>query len=211
MESLKQIFSGSTNIYETVAPLYYLLKFFGLAPIYLDLKHEKCGMRLRDYVVTLLSIVVYLMIFISAVIDKNNTAYTSYSLLESGWIYQYLSILLTSLLMVFCGFLKRKNMRKYLDLIYYFDETVDNLNWSFKVNHSKDRMKIVVWIVISLLTSVSVCILLIFSFNTSTPEILREICYISYVVLAQILVLLQFIFSSCAVKMRYELLTKNMR
>lgn len=211
MKKIKHYIFGSTNIYETVVPFYYVLKFFGLAPIHLDLKQEKCSMRLQDYFVFFVSIVIYFIIFISSIIDTLKNSNKTNSVLEDGWVYQYILMIFASMLMVCYGFLKRKHFGKFLALIYYFDESVDILNWRFKVSHSKDRMKSIVWITITLLTSGVLCLLLIFSYNSASAAIFRQIIYTCYIGLTQILVLLQFLFSACAVKMRYEVLNKNMR
>ncbi|CAO1387951.1 unnamed protein product [Diamesa hyperborea] len=102
-------------------------------------------------------------------------------------------------------------MKKFLDLIYYFDESVDILNWKFKVNHAKDRMKLIICFVVDLLASAAMIFLLLITYTSTSAEVLREIYYSCFVVSTQILVLLQFIFSSGAVKLRYKILTKNMR
>ena len=211
MKKIKPYISGSTNIYETVVPFYYLMKFFGLAPFHLDLEKGKCGMRLQDYFMFFVSFVIYFIILISASIDTINDKDRAKSVLENGWAHQYILMIFLTVLMVCYGFLKRRNIGKFLDLIYYFDESVDILNWRFKVSHSKDRMTLIVWIAINSLTTGVLCLWLIFSGNSFSFVIFRSIFYSCYINLIQILVLSQFIFSSCAVKMRYEILNKNMR
>lgn len=211
MKKLKPKLSGSTNIYETVVPFYYLLKFFGLAPIHLDLKKEKCGMRLQDYFVFFVSFVIYCTIFITALIDTITDPDTTNSVLESGWNFQYISMIFQTILMVCYGFWKRKNIGKFLDLIYYFDESIDILNWRFKVSHSKDRMMLIIWIAIILLSSGTIFTLILYSNDNFRASIYRNIIYSCFIAFTHILVLAKFTFSSCAVKIRYAILNKNMR
>ena len=211
MLKIKPYYSGSTNIYETVVPFNFLLKFFGLAPFHLDLEKKKCGMRLQDYFVFLVSIVVYFIIFISALIDTITSLVNANTVLENGWAYEYILMIFLTILIVCYGFLKRRNIGTFLDLIYCFDESVDILNWRFKVSHSKDRTTLIFWISTTLLTTGAMCTYSIFSDTSSSCVVFRNIIYSCYITWTQILVSIQFIFSSCAVKMRYEILNKNMR
>lgn len=211
MKKIKPYFSGSSNIYETVVPFYYVLKFFGLAPIHLDSKKEKCGMRLQDYFVFFVFFVIYCTIFITALIDTITDSEITNSVLENGWVYQYISMIFQTILMVCYGFWKRKNIGKFLDLIYYFDESIDILNWRFKVSHSKDRMMLIVWIAIICLSSGIIFIMILLSNDNFRASIYRNIIYSCYIGFTHILVLAKFTFSSCAVKIRYEILNKNMR
>lgn len=211
MKSFNSYIFGSTNIYETAVPFYYLLKFFGLASFHFDLAKEKCGMRLQDYFVFLVSIVIYIIIFITASIDTLNDMKNVKTILDNGFVYQYISMIVYTILMVCYGFLKRNHVIKFLDLLYYFDESVDILNWRIKVNHTKDRTILIVSIVILLLPSGIMSCLWILLYADSSALDFRNVIFSVYIALTHIVVLFQFILSSCAVRTRYEILNQNMR
>ncbi|CAO1406705.1 unnamed protein product [Diamesa serratosioi] len=208
MKSLNSYVFGSTNIYESAVPLYYLLKFFGLAPFHVDVTKEKCGIRLQDYFVFLLVFIIYIIIFFTALFDSLTYEYKANSILEIGYIYQYITMIFYTVFIILYGFFKRKHITKLLELLHNYDETVNILNWHFKVTHSKDRKMVIVWIVTILLSSgILFCLLII---PSSDALIFRQVVYSIYITLAHIIVLFQFTLSCSAVKMRYEILNKNM-
>lgn len=211
MKNLKDFFSDSTNIYETVMPFYYSLKFFGLASFQLNVEDGKIKMRWKDYFFLILSILLGVLVICTSCFEISGNVQKGSSFIRTSWKYQYLYQLLIIIPIIIFGWIKKKHVERFLELIYSFDEFIELLNWEHKVNHSKNKKQLCIVLLSSLL-------LIIFMYFFSILTTI-EVPIAGYIVILMNMiaikfhhfVIYQFIFSVVSIKNRYEILNKNMR
>ena len=211
MKCLKQIFSGSSNIYETAVPFYYSLKFFGLASFHFNVEDGKIMMRWKDYFFLIASVLFGVVVICSSCSEINGHIEKGSSFIQTGWRYQYVYQMAIIIPIIIFGCIKIKHVERFLEIIYSFDEFIELLNWEHKVNHSKNKKHLSILIISSALLIIMMYISSIFTTkeNTITGYIFMLMSMI--VIKFHHFVTYQFTFSVVSIKDRYEILNKNMR
>ena len=211
MKKIKQFLCGSSSIYQTVKPFYYFLKLFGLASFQLNCKERKIRMTFKDYLILLCSISVGMFIVYTTCSDVGSYIREGQTMIENGWKYQYLYQIVITVPMIVYGFIKRKHVQRFLEIIYFFDEQTELSNWEHKINHSQDKVKILIWLLIGVILIIIMYFFALFTGSYLSYSIpYQNLLLNSFVIKLHDLVMYQFIFSVLCIKRRYDLLNKNM-
>ncbi|CAO1406641.1 unnamed protein product [Diamesa serratosioi] len=208
---IKQFFSGSSNIYETVAPFYYVLKFFGLASFTLNLEDGTIRMKFKDYLLLFFATICGIFAIYSTCSDILTYLIEGTSLIQNVWKYLYLYQIIIIVPIIIFGYIKKQHVERFLELIHSFDKLIELLNWEHKSNHSKTKSKLFIWLTLS-----AFIIILMYSFSNLTSNYLSDSNFYLNILLNVFVVKLhdvamcQFIFSVICIKDRYKILNKNM-
>ena len=208
----RKYFGQPSNIYESLSPFYYTLKFFGLASYSLNFKNGQMKTSWINYIMVLGSIALYLT-FYKQLFELDSSKFTpgGKSIFVYGLVFFYQFQNITTLLIIIFNFLKRRNIEKFLKLLETFDDHCEKMGWKFKVNHEKNYWSSIFWIVISLILFICVTTYHNIWVPPVPPNLMDYINMICYGFLANALILssLQFIFSVHSVASRFEVLDEN--
>lgn len=205
------------NIYYSAQFIFKILKILGLASYNFDIKSQKLETKLRNYLEFYLWILFWIALLwlqwrtyksksLETMVDSN--------LLEQILQYQYLVQHFLAILTVVYNFSKRQHVQKFLMLVFYFDQKVDQLDWNFKVKHSRYCIPCFIF--------VSFLVILIYPIATFyTDEFYEDMRddkliyfnFISYAAIYEFYLLLsmQFILSTFCVYKRLKALRHNIR
>lgn len=131
------------NVYYSAEFFIKSLKIFGLASYNLDIKTRKLETKLRSYLEFSLSIpfwIVLLCLQWRTYKQKTLENMVDSNLLEQILQYQYLVQHFLAILAVVYNFSKRQHVQTFLMFVFNFDQKVDQLDWKFKVQHSRNRI-----------------------------------------------------------------------
>ena len=212
MNNIRKYYGEPLNIYESLSPLYYILKLFGLASYNLNFKNGKMKTSPVHYIMTLGFIALYiLLIWNFFQVDASTYSPEGKLLLIYGLVFVYSFQYMTNLLILIHNFLKRRNVEKLLKLLETFDDHIEKLRWKFKINHEQNYWSSIFWIVLSfiLLTGVAtIQVLWVANFDHNFKDYLDMFIY-SMITEALVLSSFQFIFGVHSVSSRFEILNKN--
>ena len=210
MKRIRKIFGEPSNIYESVSPFYYTLKFFGLASYDLNFYNGQMKTSWIHYIMMLW----FCLVYSALIVNFLNTDAESYSPegksvliygLEFVYDFQYIVILLLLIL----NFIKRGNVGKLLKLLEKFDNHCEKMRWKYKVNHERNYWSSIFWIIFSIfsLSGVATIQMLWVGTNHVLTEYL-DTFYYCIITSAFILSTFQFIFGVHSVASRFEILNK---
>ena len=210
----RKYFGEPSNIYESLSPFYYTLKFFGLASYNLNFKNGKMKTSWIHYIMMFGFIPLYLCFYYNFLnIDDSTYSPGEKSILIYGFFFFYHFQYITIVLIMIFNFLKRGNVEKFLKYLKTFDDHSEKMEWKFKVNHEQNYWRFIFWIVISLIILIVVYVMQIFWVPSVPPEFSEYIDNIFYCIVtnAFVLISLQFIFGVQSVASRFEILNQNTR
>ena len=212
MNNIRKYFGEPSNIYESVSPFYYTLKFFGLASYSLNFKNGTLKTSFIGYIM----ILCFIAIYSSFIVHFSRTDVRSYSpegksVLIYGLVFFYFFQYASIILIFIYNFLKRENIGKLLKLLETFDDHCEKMGWKFKINHERNYWRSIFWIVFSLFSLCGVYALQMIWIPDDTPEFMLYIDTFFYCFMTNSFVLssLQFIFSVNSVASRFEILNQN--
>lgn len=199
------------NIYESLRPLYYILKIFGLAPFHINFKNEKMKTTFIDY----LSFIAFICFYIFIIFSIYSVATGTYSpegrsILIVGYEFVYAYQFVLSFGIFMFNFFTRHKIDAFLKLIAKFDETIEKMNWNFKINHLKNYRCLFIWFGFNLITITSLYVLQV-CFVTPYDDALDFIYMFifTYVSQTNLLTIFEFVFSTYCVQSRFDILNKN--
>lgn len=201
----------STNIYQTFAPFYWMLKIFGFACYGLNLKENKITNLTINKLRMLLYSFMYILTLIFMIKCGELESETEESLLVSnGWYLLYILQLMFCIIIVWYNFYYVDITKSILNALDDFDIlTSYQSDWIFTLNHSKHRSCVVYLTIIIISLSVLKLILCYFIYNgLSFVQFIYTFCALLGVELTA-LVSFQFTFFSYCTKCRQDVLLKN--
>ena len=212
LNKMQKYFVEATNVYESLSPFYYNLKFCGLVSYNLNFKNGTVKTSFVHYIKMFGIITLYVLLIVNF-LKTDGKAYSPQgkSVLIYGlaflYFFQYVSILS---ILIF-NFVKRGNVEKFLKLLETFDDHSGKMGWKFKVNHEQNYWSSVFWIVISLILLIGVATIQILWVKNVEHSIRDYIRIFFYCNMSNTSVLssLQFIFGVQSVASRFEILNEN--
>lgn len=206
MEKVKNYFLNSKNIFETFAPFYYVLKWFGFGSFNLQ---GKFSANKLNVIYIVLSFLWYLLFFISSLYWGHQEPAVEKSLLViHGWHKLHLFEMLFLASVVVWNYLKRCEIQRCLKLINLFDVFVEKkFIWFEEINHKKQRLVIVRFLIASTLFSIMKSILSIRVLCPEQRDFVHYVSYFFYILGTEITALLsfQFIFLTYFVNIRLKI------
>lgn len=205
------------DIYSSSKFICYILKLFGLAPFGFDKKTRKIKMSLVNYVE--FAVTCSFWIFLTYLQLENQQEYkfdtgVQSKLLDGLCQYQFLIQHFLATFTVVFTLLKRKNVENFLKFIFKFDQIVHRLDWKFKVVHSKYTfvgLVLVSFFVIITNKAIFIYILKIFGEHNAGIISLLKVFNICIVTEFNLILSMQFMFSTFCVYARLTSLTRNFR
>lgn len=205
------------DIYHSAELLFYFLKSLGLAPYQVDKKSKCFKMSYGNYLqlfaaVLFWAFVIFLQLF-NLNDDERDTGIRS-NLLTRIWEYQYtLQNFLTIFIIAF-SYWKRKNVENFFKLISDFDQTVQKLNWKFKVTQFRFLI-LIIYVTSAIMIILYMCAAsLRFRFlgNIKTNPIIILLITCQYVAITEFywMLSLQFILSSYCIQERLTAMITNL-
>ena len=203
--------SDPKNIYESIKPFYYTLKFFGLAPFHINFKNGYMKTTFIDY----LTFIVFSCFYSFILYTIFSVASESYSpegrsILIVGYEAVYNFQFITTFGTFIFNFYMRQKIDGFLKIIAKFDETIELMNWNYKINHVKNYRNLCFWIGINLVTITSIYVMQVL-FVTAPQDAmdLFNMFIFTYVAQANLLTVFEFVFSTYCVQSRLDVLSQN--
>lgn len=200
-----------TNIYESLKPFYYTLKLFGLAPFHINFINGQLKTTFIDY----LTFIVFNCFYLFMVYSIYSVATDTYSpegrsILIVGYEFVYAYQFLLTFGTFIYNFYTRQKVGTFLRMIAKFDETIEIMNWNFKINHLKNYWNLFFWIGISTSSILFIYVLQVFYVTPSSEvsDFIYMLCF-TFITKANTLIIFQFIFSSYCVQSRFDILNQN--
>lgn len=193
MEKVKNYVLNSKNIYETFAPFYYVLKFFGFASFNLQ---GKFSAKKWNAIYIVLSFLFYMSWFIMILhLGEQEPEAEKSLLIKYGWhklhVFEY-GVLAS---VVIWNYKKRIEIEECLYLINHFDILVEKeFNWNKEINHQRQRSMVVIYFIATIVFGV---VKFALSFDILYPEqkdLIHLISHLSYVIGTELTALLSFQF-----------------
>ena len=211
----KYLCNKPTNIYESISPIYYTLKLFGLASYSLNFKNGKIKTSFSSYIMFLCFFAFYCICFVDLIqIDTKTYSPEGKPILIYGFIFLYHFQYFTILFIVIYNFVMLKNVIKLLKHLETFDEHTDQIGWKFKVNHERNYWISIFWIVLNLILLCCAYYFQMLTMPIPDQIVLSDhINLLIYCIVTNVfsLCLLQFIIGVHWVESRFEILNKNAR
>ena len=214
MNNILKYFGETTNIYESISPFYYYLKFFGLASYSLNFKNGQIMTSFISYIMNFSFVVLYLLFFGNfLLVDESTYLPEGKPILIYGFMFAYsFQYIIISFILIY-NFLKRKNVEKFLKLLKTFDDHTDKMGWKFKVNHERVYWTSIFWFFLQFIL-LSVAYVLQMAWVAAVEHVLKDfIEMFCYCIITNTFILcsLQFIFGVHCVESRFKILNKNAR
>ena len=211
MIQIRKKFGEPINVYESISPFYYTLKFFGLASYDLNFKNGKITTSFINYIIMLCHIALCLYFYYEFLQDDVATySPEGKSVLIYGFLFFYHFQYYTIVLIFIFNFLKRKNIEKLLKLLETFDDHCEKMRWKFKIDHKRNYWSLIFWICLHIILLMVVYPLQMSWVPPDSPDLMDHINMIFYCSMTKAFVLstLQFIFSVASVASRFEILNQ---
>lgn len=158
MMKLSALFKTKENIFYSFKPLYYLLKFFSMAPYKLESRGTDDSSTVIDKIFLLVSIAFWNLIAtlqIRAALE-NPSFFRSSDFLSKIHILESIMQLYFCIVLMIFNFVRRKRCCQFLDHLHKFDEKLRNLHWPYSVENSRVYyILVVMYILICLMSTVS--------------------------------------------------------
>ena len=212
MNKIRKYFAASTNIYESLSPFYYTLKFFGLASYSLNFKNGKMKTSIIHYIIILCFFALYLIFVVNFLqVDVKSYSPEGKSVLMYGLAFVYFFQYMTTLLILIYNFLKRGNVERFLKLLETFDDQSEKMEWKFKINHEQNYWSLIFWIVLSTILLSTVATIQLLWVPTPEHNLRDYIGIFFYCIISKALVMttLQFVFGVHCVQTRFDILNDN--
>lgn len=206
------------DIYESSEIFFFILKVFGLAPFGFDRKTRKVMMKSLNILQFIISIVIWTALGWAQIRSTKKQDYVS------GVQSKLLDVLLSTefLIQPFLAIgaisfsvLRRKNIEKFLESVFKFDEMFSRFGWPHKAKHLKPLFPLI-WVIVLtlLLLSHLVCAFVIYDLSFKHLEVWE--CALSFVAFVGVgnffpLLAMQFIFSVHCINARLSSLDRNIR
>lgn len=210
--------SKMKNIYHSVEYFFYFLKSLGLASYQFDKKSESFKTSFGNYLQLSAAIIIWILLLALQFIDLDEFEYETgvqSSLLEQIWRNLYILKHFLAIFVIIYNFMKRKNVENFLKLIAEFDQTVERLNWKFKV--TQFNLLMFAMFVIPAFTIFLYLIVSMYGFevygNISINYAVAILRTSDYIILTEfyLMLSLQFILSSYCIKKRLTTMITNLR
>lgn len=127
-----KVWKSPSNIHETIYPFYWILKIFGLVTFSFKSADEN-----EKVSTTTFDIIYFIAIFLGHLTMLSLLIFRSFILATDSIMYQhgarfalFIHVLFMIILILF-QLLKRKNVKKFLEILHDFDETVSTRNLVF--------------------------------------------------------------------------------
>lgn len=121
------IFTGSSNIYETFAPLNKVLKCFGVMPFSFNLQNGGVDLKEFDLVYILLNCFLWIFLMhwnINKGYLKDNANLEAKKFLMTGYLYILIFQIIGCFYIQILSFNKRKNHKKFFGILFDVDKMV---------------------------------------------------------------------------------------
>lgn len=207
----------NNDIYQSAQFNINILKIFGLASYSLEIESRKLETKLRNYLEFFLSVLIWIALLCNQWRSHQTNSINSRvgsNLLEQIIQYEYLIQNFLAILAVVYNFSKRQHVQTFLMHVLNFDQKVKQLDWNFKVKHSRNCIPCFIFVTF-------VVVLIIPIANVYTDDYYKDFRndkyiifnFISYTVICEFYLLLsmQFILSTYCVYARLKSLKRNIR
>lgn len=202
---------NSNNIYQTFAPLHFVLKIFGLAAYQLDLNKSRAIKISKNRIYIFICCLFYIGLLIFNLYWGEQEPDAEVSLLiRHGWHKLRLIQIMCMTIITIINYKNQDITIKCLELINTFDK-MKTFSINHSSNHSKHR-KICMFVIVGYVIYWSIiCPTTVLLYNTDELDYIHFISFASYILCSQMAAIIgyQFIFFTGCLKNRFEVLLKN--
>lgn len=117
----------SSNIYETFAPFYFLLKLYGIIPFQLNSMSRKVEVKISDILRTFLCWIFLITLLSLNIINGARDPVETSAIMQNGWHYLNLFQIASNFYIQIMNFFNRKYYEDFFKTIYEFDQMVIQL------------------------------------------------------------------------------------
>ena len=209
MHFIKKHFCESNNFFDSLKPLYWTLKLFGLTPFHLNFQNGIINTTFWDFLM-FCCINSFQFVIIIIFVHEVISSYIENSILDAGWDYQLTYQAIITFGIVLHNFWKRKNIETFLRVIHKFDEFLLKVNWKYSINHTNNRCKLCCWLILSFLCYIISYLSKVFFLflNMDITGHYKSFCYF-YISQVNLMTSYIFILSIYSVDSRMNCLIKN--
>lgn len=202
---------NSNNIYQTFAPLHWVLKIFGLAAYQLELNNS----RVLKISTNKMYIIIYCTFYISLLTidlywgEQEPDAEESL-LIRHGWHKLYLIEMICLTIITIVNYKHQDTTIKCLELINEIDK-MEEFSWNQSLNHSHQRMICVLFIVGIVFYCFIILTISFIILDLDERDYIHLLSMASNILCSQMIAIIgyQFIFFSGCLKSRFEVLLRN--
>lgn len=117
------VFTSPQNLFETVYPFYFVLRFFGLFPKSFDgpVKNGNFILQIKDRLYVAIVVAFYLFMGVASLLDEKTNNLSDSTLLNKAWILNGFMCTIVTVVCVLYGASKAENIRLFLELCCDFD------------------------------------------------------------------------------------------
>lgn len=200
--------SSKDSVYSNIKFFFYILRAFGLAPFTFDEKNKKLHMKLKNYLILMLSII----LCISCSWASLYNFYRKSEILERIWQMTFLLQHIFANAVIVLTFLKRKNIESFWKALDNFDQTLIKLKWKYGGDKLAWSSKFVIGFVVAFfLFVIFYSISAFFFFSKEIGEIVKLTKLFIYQITSffYLLIAIQFMLSVHCIRSRLKALKKN--
>ena len=201
---------NNLSFYKSLAPFYYTLKIFGLAPYDFDFKTGNIKTTLINYVIVFLNLIIHVTAFLLSSYEAFNL--TNLTIAQSGWNFQQVFQTFIAIFVVVHNYKKRKHVFNYIKLLNNVDKIVNDLKWRYKVNHFRNGCKTAFWLAFHGVLIILFYFLILFGTIKNSLHtlftILRNLI-LFFAIQTYTMIIYEFIFSVCCINSQFDCLNKN--
>ena len=211
MHRVKKYFCASNNFFDSLSPFYWTLKLFGLTSFHLNFENGLITTSVLDFLILCCFCCLYIFIILffgRALVFGNLTI----SIPDAGFKFQTSYQAVMTLGIVLHNFWNRKTIEKFIKLVHKFDVIITKTKWKHSINHTDNRWKLSIWIILSFSNSFGSYYMTVFVIggflNLATIEYYNYLCYY-FIIQVNLMTAFSFILSIHSVESRIECLVKN--
>jgi hypothetical protein len=201
--------SESENLYTLFRPFFILLKVFGLIPLSFNGRDDVILKPFDCFYITLCFVSHSVLLAIN--LAREAKKFTNYSILNKGWQYTVDGYLITLLICSGYQIMKRKNFKKFLDLLGEFDAKSNIFIKSMDLNRHRFYSTFSLYTSVAMISSTTILTDLVFTLLSNVDGD-HLICWSwGYSDLYFMMMCYQLIFAALALKSRFENLNENLK